>query len=63
MQVLFRSLNKLLMDTATSEYLFCLEFFQDQAVFSELFAATLSVVEGSLNIQLVVRTLHCRVTD
>ncbi|KAK9838884.1 hypothetical protein WJX74_005159 [Apatococcus lobatus] len=52
-EVLFRSLNKLLMDTATSEYLFCLDFFQDQGVFSELFAATLSVVEGSLNTQLL----------
>lgn len=52
--MLFRSLNKLLMDTATSEYLFCLDFFQDQGVFSELFAATLGVVEGSLSTQLMV---------
>lgn len=52
-EVLFRSLNKLLMDTATSEYLFCLDFFQDQGVFSELFAATLGVVEGSLSTQLM----------
>jgi hypothetical protein len=40
--------NKLLMDTATSEYLFCCSFFQDDAIFHELFAATLAVVESSL---------------
>ena len=44
LQVLFRSVNKLLMDTATSEYLFCCDFFQEDAVFHELFAATLGVV-------------------
>ncbi|KAK9819744.1 hypothetical protein WJX72_001832 [[Myrmecia] bisecta] len=47
-EVLFRSVHKLLMDTATSEYLFCCEFFQEDAVFHELFAATLTVVESSL---------------
>ena len=52
--MLFRSVNKLLMDTATTEYLFCCEFFQEDAVFSELFAATLAVVEGSLSAQLQV---------
>ena len=54
-QMLFRSVNKLLMDTATTEYLFCVEFFQEDAVFSELFAATLAVVEGALSAQLQVR--------
>ncbi|KAK9786909.1 hypothetical protein WJX73_004682 [Symbiochloris irregularis] len=51
-EMLFRSVNKLLMDTATTEYLFCCEFFQDDSVFSELFQATLTVVEGDLAAQL-----------
>ena len=48
LQLLFRSVNKLLMDTATSEYLFCSDFFQEAAVFHELFAPTLQVVESAL---------------
>lgn len=36
------------MDTATSEYLFCSDFFQEAAVFHELFAPTLQVVESAL---------------
>jgi vacuolar protein sorting-associated protein 52 len=44
----------LLMDTATSEYLFCCDFFQEDTVFSELFAATLAVVESALGAQLQV---------
>lgn len=48
LQLLFRSVNKLLMDTATSEYLFCSDFFQEAAVFYELFAPTLQVVESAL---------------
>ncbi|KAK9908133.1 hypothetical protein WJX75_003087 [Coccomyxa subellipsoidea] len=47
-EVLFRSVNKLLMDTATAEYLFCCDFFQEDTIFSELFAATLAVVESAL---------------
>ena len=47
-QVLFRSVNKLLMDTATAEYLFCCDFFQEDTIFSQLFTATLAVVESSL---------------
>ncbi|DBA84296.1 TPA: hypothetical protein ACH3X2_006350 [Trebouxia sp. C0005] len=47
-ELLFRSVNKLLMDTATSEYLFCSDFFQEAAVFHELFAPTLQVVESAL---------------
>ena len=54
LQVLFRSVNKLLMDTATTEYLFCHEFFQEEAVFQELFAATVAVVESALAAQLQV---------
>lgn len=48
-QVLFRSVNKLLMDTATSEYLFCAEFFGEDTVFQQLFAPTLAVVETELS--------------
>lgn len=55
--MLFRSVNKLLMDTATSEYLFCSDFFQEPAVFHELFAATLQVVESALAAQLQVVAL------
>ena len=47
-QVLFRSANKLLMDTATSEYLFCADFFSESAIFHELFAATLAAVGAHL---------------
>lgn len=54
MQVLFRSVNKLLMDTATTEYLFCCDFFQEDGVFHELFASTLAVVEGALSSSLQV---------
>ncbi|RZC49083.1 hypothetical protein C5167_017514 [Papaver somniferum] len=37
-EVLFRSLHKLLMDTATSEYLFCDDFFGEESIFYEIFA-------------------------
>ncbi len=62
-QVIFRSVNKLLMDTATSEYLFCADFFSEDAVFHELFAATLAAVESHLatSVQVGLRiptTLH-----
>jgi hypothetical protein len=42
------------MDTATAEYLFCCDFFQEDTIFSELFAATLSVVESALAASLQV---------
>ena len=58
-QLLFRSVNKLLMDTATSEYLFCSDFFQEAAVFHELFAPTLQVVESALAAALQV-SATCR---
>ncbi len=54
LQVLFRSVNKLLMDTATAEYLFCCDFFQEDTIFNELFAATLAVVESALAASLQV---------
>ena len=59
LQLLFRSVNKLLMDTATSEYLFCSDFFQEAAVFHELFAPTLRVVESALAATLPVSCVLC----
>ncbi|KAJ0024208.1 hypothetical protein Pint_06920 [Pistacia integerrima] len=38
-EVLFRSLHKELMDTATSEYLFCDDFLVEESIFYEIFAA------------------------
>ena len=58
LQAVFRSVSKLLMDTATSEYLFCCSFFQDDAIFHELFAATLAVVESALAAMLQAREAH-----
>ncbi len=55
-QVLFRSVSKLLMDTATAEYLFCCDFFQEDTIFSQLFTATLAVVESSLAASIQVGT-------
>lgn len=54
-QVIFRNVHKLLVDTATSEFLFCLDFWEDEAVFKELFAPVVAVVEGDLTEQLQVR--------
>lgn len=54
MQILFRSANKLLMDTATSEFLFCADFFSESAIFHELFSATLNAVETALATSLQV---------
>ncbi|KAL0359754.1 UNVERIFIED_CONTAM: Vacuolar protein sorting-associated protein 52 A [Sesamum angustifolium] len=48
-EVLFRSLHKLLMDTAASEYLFCDEFFGEQSMFYDIFAGPFSVVDEHLN--------------
>ncbi|KAI4340204.1 hypothetical protein MLD38_025066 [Melastoma candidum] len=38
-EVLFRSLHKLLMDTATSEYLFCDDLIGEESIFYDIFAA------------------------
>ncbi|GMH45399.1 hypothetical protein BSKO_13356 [Bryopsis sp. KO-2023] len=45
-EVMFRNVHKLLMDTATTEYLFCCDFFGEDTVFQELFAPIIGVVEG-----------------
>jgi vacuolar protein sorting-associated protein 52 len=49
-EIAFRSIHKLLIDTATSEYLFTYDFFGEDSVFFELFSHTVLVVEGSLAI-------------
>ncbi|KAL0383376.1 UNVERIFIED_CONTAM: Vacuolar protein sorting-associated protein 52 A [Sesamum calycinum] len=48
-EVLFRSMHKLLMDTAASEYLFCDEFFGEQPMFYDIFAGPFAVVDEHLN--------------
>ncbi|GJP63065.1 hypothetical protein CLOP_g20139, partial [Closterium sp. NIES-67] len=44
-EVLFRSLHKLLIDTATSEFLFCKEFFGDDSTFHAVFAGPFAVID------------------
>jgi hypothetical protein len=46
--------HKLLVDTASSEFLFCLDFWEEEAAFRELFGPVVAVVEGDLNEQLQV---------
>lgn len=48
-EVLFRSLHKLLMDTATSEYLFCIEFFGEDSIFYEIFSGPFTVIDEHFN--------------
>ncbi|GLC44043.1 hypothetical protein PLESTB_000222700 [Pleodorina starrii] len=50
-EVIFRNVHKLLLDTATSEYLFCCDFFDEDEglpVFKDMFAPIVAVVEGDL---------------
>ncbi|KAI3993236.1 hypothetical protein MKX01_009979 [Papaver californicum] len=49
-EVLFRSLHKLLMDTATSEYLFCDDFFCEESIFYEIFAGPFAVIDEHFNL-------------
>ncbi|XP_039120412.1 vacuolar protein sorting-associated protein 52 A-like [Dioscorea cayenensis subsp. rotundata] len=51
-EVLFRSLHKLLMDTATSEYLFCDVFFGEESIFYEIFAGPFAVLDEHFNVAL-----------
>ena len=64
-QVLFRSLHRLLMDTAAHEYLFCLELWGEEGPYRELFSPILSFVETSLAAALQVgggrRAVHVTV--
>ncbi|XP_021912590.1 vacuolar protein sorting-associated protein 52 A [Carica papaya] len=68
-EVLFRSLQKLLMDTATSEYLFCDDFFGEESIFNEIFSGPFSVIDEHFNsilpncydaigLMLMIRIIH-----
>ena len=48
----FRSLNKLLCDAATSEYVFCASFFGSDGAFHDTFAAPLAAAEGAATARL-----------
>lgn len=50
--MIFRNVHKLLVDTASSEFLFCLDFWEDELVFKELFGPVVAVVESDLATQL-----------
>mmetsp|Transcript_23537 Transcript_23537/g.64882 ORF Transcript_23537/g.64882 Transcript_23537/m.64882 type:complete len:760 (+) Transcript_23537:107-2386(+) len=47
-EAIFRNVHKLLIDTATSEFFFCREFFNDDSVYKDLFVPIVQVVEGDL---------------
>ncbi|KAL7202661.1 hypothetical protein ACSBR1_034184 [Camellia fascicularis] len=68
-EVLFRSLHKLLMDTASSEYIFCDDFFGEESVFHEIFAGPIAVIDEHFNsilpncfdaigLMLMIRIIH-----
>ncbi|KAL6997171.1 Vacuolar protein sorting-associated protein 52 [Sarracenia purpurea var. burkii] len=68
-EVLFRSLHKLLMDTASSEYLFCDDFFGEESIFNEIFAGPFGVIDEHFNsilpnsfdaigLMLMIRIIH-----
>lgn len=68
-EVLFRSLHKLLMDTATSEYHFCDDFFGEESIFYEIFAGPFAVIDEHFNsilpncydaigLMLMIRIIH-----
>ncbi|KAJ4966145.1 hypothetical protein NE237_017994 [Protea cynaroides] len=68
-EVLFRSLHKLLMDTATSEYLFCDDFFSEESIFYEIFAGPFAVIDehlttvlpncyDAIGLMLMIRIIH-----
>ncbi|KAJ3690188.1 hypothetical protein LUZ61_019352 [Rhynchospora tenuis] len=48
-EVIFRSLQKLMMDTASSEYLFVEAFFEDGPLFYEVFSDSFSVINEHLD--------------
>mmetsp|Transcript_8066 Transcript_8066/g.15255 ORF Transcript_8066/g.15255 Transcript_8066/m.15255 type:complete len:644 (-) Transcript_8066:844-2775(-) len=49
-EVLFRSLNKLLIDNACAEYLFCEEFWrEDHSIFRDIFEATVTTLQEALD--------------
>lgn len=68
-EVLFRSLQKLLMDTATSEYNFCEDFYGEQHMFYEIFSGPFGVMDehfstilpncyDAIGLMLMIRIIH-----
>ncbi|XP_057494357.1 vacuolar protein sorting-associated protein 52 A-like [Actinidia eriantha] len=68
-EVLFRSLHKLLMDTASSEYLFCDDFFGEESIFYDIFAGPFTVIDehfstilpncfDAIGLMLMIRIIH-----
>ncbi|XP_010525606.1 PREDICTED: vacuolar protein sorting-associated protein 52 A isoform X2 [Tarenaya hassleriana] len=68
-EVLFRSLHKLLMDTATSEYIFCDDFFGEESIFYEIFSGPFGVIDeqfhlvlsncyDAIGLMLMIRVIH-----
>jgi hypothetical protein len=51
----FRSVHKLLLDTATAEYLFCLDFWDDESVFSRCLRPAARLVEEDLRAQVAAQ--------
>lgn len=51
-EVIFRSLQKLLMDTASSEYLFMESFFGEESLFYQVFEGPFAVIDQHLDITL-----------
>ncbi|XP_031100638.1 vacuolar protein sorting-associated protein 52 A-like [Ipomoea triloba] len=68
-EVLFRSLHKLLLDTASSEYLFCDVFSGEESMFYDIFAGPFAVIDEHFNsvlpnsfdaigLMLMIRIIH-----
>ncbi|KAJ7978186.1 Vacuolar protein sorting-associated protein 52 A [Quillaja saponaria] len=68
-EVLFRSLQKLLMDTATSEYHFSDDFFGEESIFYEIFSGPFAVIDehfssilpncyDAIGLMLMIRIIH-----
>ncbi|XP_074316076.1 vacuolar protein sorting-associated protein 52 A-like isoform X2 [Silene latifolia] len=68
-EVLFRSFHKLLIDTASSEYIFCGDFFGEESSFNEIFAGPLAVIDehfsavlsnsfDAIGLMLMIRLTH-----
>jgi hypothetical protein len=55
-QAVFRSVNRMLLDTATSEFFFCCDWFEDPAAFQELFRPVLDMVEADQAASVNVRS-------
>uniref|UniRef100_A0A3B5ZSG4 Exocyst subunit Exo70 family protein n=2 Tax=Triticum aestivum TaxID=4565 RepID=A0A3B5ZSG4_WHEAT len=51
-EVIFRSLQKLLMDTASSEYIFIKAFFRDESMFYRVFEGPVAVIDENMKLTL-----------